>query len=126
MIIEKFIVITNNTLSKKKLEDDYNVKFLNITPLDLLYEVRDYIHLGHRLLTHPLMSSIKPNETPFRTVLISKDKEKQLDMDSLNIIENSINTTKRFLNDFDTPNWTEEILQDFQLIDYDLVHHAID
>nr|WP_157469715.1 GrdX family protein [Clostridium algidicarnis] len=125
-MIEKFIVITNNTLSKKKLEDDYNVEFLSIAPLDLLYKVRDYIHLGHRLLTHPLMSSVKPNETPFRTVLISKDKEKQLDMDSLNIIENSINTTKRFLNDFDTPNWTEEILQDFQLIDYDLVHHAID
>lgn len=126
MIIEKFIVITNNTLSKENLEKDYDVEFLSIAPLDLLCKVRDYIHLGHRLLTHPLMSSVKPNETPFRTVLISKDKEKQLDMDSLNIIENSINTTKRFLNDFDTPNWTEEILQDFQLIDYDLVHHAID
>ncbi len=125
MIIERFIVITNNSLSKEKLEQEYTVEFINEESLKVLYKVRDYIHLGHKLLTHPLMSSIKPNETPYRTVLVSKDKLSTLDMDSLNIIENAINTTKKFLRDFKTPNWSESILSDFQLIDYDLIYHAI-
>ena len=86
--------------------------------------VRNRIHEGHRLLTHPLMSSVKPNETPYRTILISKEKGK-LDFDSLAIIEDSINTTQKFLNMAKTPKWTQSILEDFELIDMDLIKNAL-
>ncbi|HAG42362.1 MAG TPA: GrdX protein, partial [Clostridium sp.] len=36
-----------------------------------------------------------------------------------------IMTTEKFLRDFNTPNWSDKILQDFQLIDCDLIDHAI-
>lgn len=121
---EPCIVITNNPLSYEKFSKDYEVRYIDIDVITLLKTVRDSIHSGHRILTHPLMSSIKPNETPYRTVLITKSKE-NLDMDSLNIIEGAIATTLKFINDFNVPKWPQNILDDFKLIDYDLIKNAI-
>lgn len=121
---EPFIVITNNPLSFQKFKENYKVEYINTDVISLLKTIRDYVHIGHKLLTHPLMSSVKPNETPYRTVLITIDKG-NLDMDSLNIIENAIATTIKFINDFNVPNWPEKILDDFKLIDYDLIRNAI-
>lgn len=46
-------------------------------------------------------------------------------MESLDLIENSINTTEKFLKDFGLPKWTEKILGDFMLIDFDIIYNAI-
>ncbi|WP_027631599.1 GrdX family protein [Clostridium hydrogeniformans] len=121
---ESCIIITNNPLSKEKFNSFYKVEYIDEDVVTLLNKVRDYIHLGHKLLTHPLMSSIKPNETPYRTVVISKEN-KDMDVDSLMIIENSIATTLKFIKDFNIPSWPQNILDDFQLIDYDLIQNAI-
>lgn len=123
-MIEPCIILTNNPLSKKTFEDKYEVEYKETEVLDIMCMVRNRIHEGHRLLTHPLMSSVKPNETPYRTILISKEKGK-LDFDSLAIIEDSINTTKKFLNMAKTPKWAQSILEDFELIDMDLIKNAL-
>ncbi len=62
--------------------------------LDVLKYVRDRIHEGHKLLTHPLSGSVKPNETVYKTIMIS-DKQEVLDFDSLKLIEESIATAKK-------------------------------
>ena len=124
-MIEPLIIITNNPMSKEKFQSNYEVVFIQGTMMDILKKVRDNIHEGHKLLTHPLMSSIKPNETPYRTICISKEKLSKVDLQSLSIIEESIMSTEKFLNDFKTPQWNEKILLDFQLIDSDLIYHAI-
>ena len=124
-MIEPLIIVTNNPMSKEQFESKYKVIFIEGTMMDILKKVRDNIHVGHKLLTHPLMSSIKPNETPYRTICISKEKLSKVDLQSLSIIEESIMTTEKFLNDFKTPQWNEKILLDFQLIDSDLIDHAI-
>lgn len=124
-MIEPLFIVTNNPMSLESFQNKYDVKYYNYTPLEILKEVRDYIHKGYRLLTHPLMSSIKPNETPYRTVCLSKEPMSRVDLQSLEIIEASIATTEKFLKDFNTPNWSKKILQDFQLIDSDLIYHAI-
>ena len=124
-MIEPLIIVTNNPMSKKQFESNYEVVFFEGTMMDILKKVRDNIHEGHKLLTHPLMSSIKPNETPYRTICISKEKLSKVDLQSLSIIEESIMSTEKFLNDFKTPQWNEKILLDFQLIDSDLIYHAI-
>ena len=124
-MIEPLIIVTNNPMSKEQFESKYEVIFIPGTMMDILKKVRDNIHEGHRLLTHPLMSSIKPNETPYRTICISKEKLSKVDLQSLSIIEESIMTTEKFLKDFKTPEWNEKILLDFQLIDSDLIYHAI-
>jgi hypothetical protein len=124
-LIEPLIVVTNNPMSKEQFESKYKVVFVEGTMMDILKKVRDNIHEGHKLLTHPLMSSIKPNETPYRTICISKEILSKVDLQSLSIIEESIMSTEKFLNDFNTPQWNEKILLDFQLIDSDLIYHAI-
>jgi len=123
---EPIFVISNNPMSKEKLNSKYDVEFIEGDVVKVFKKIRDYVHLGHRILTHPLMSSIKPNETPYRTIILSKNRDTKTDVDSLMLIENSIMSTEKFLRDFSTPNWSEEILLDFQLIDYDLISHAID
>ena len=112
-------------MSKEKFEIKYKVIFIEGNMMDILKKVRNNIHEGHKLLTHPLMSSVKPNETPYRTICISKEKLLEVDLQSLSIIEESILTTEKFLNDFKTPQWNGKILLDFQLIDYDLIYHAL-
>jgi hypothetical protein len=112
-------------MSKEKFEKNYKVEYIDGPAMEVLKTVRDFIHIGHRLLTHPLMGSVKPNETPYRTVCVSREKQQGLDMQSLEFIENSIITTEKFLRNFQTPTWSEKILLDFQLIDSDLIDHAI-
>jgi len=124
-LIEPLIIVTNNPMSKEQFQSKYKVVFIEGTMMDILKKVRDNIHVGHKLLTHPLMSSVKPNETPYRTICISKEILSKVDLQSLSIIEESIMTTEKFLNDFKTPQWNEKILLDFQLIDFDLINHAI-
>lgn len=124
-MIEPLFIVTNNPMSKQKFMGKYKIEFIEGPQLGILKKVRDYIHKGNRLLTHPLMGSVKPNETPYRTVCVSLEVMDNVDFQSLDIIENSIATTEKFLNDFSTPNWSEKILADFQLIDSDLIDHAI-
>ena len=124
-MIEPLIIVTNNPMSKEQFGSKYKVIYIEGTMMDILKKVRDNIHVGHKLLTHPLMSSIKPNETPYRTICISKEILCEVDLQSLTIIEECIMTTEKFLNDFKTPQWNEKILLDFQLIDSDLIDHAI-
>ena len=122
----KDIIITNNKYVDEKYGDRFQVEFLeDFNYLDILYYVRDKVHEGYRLSTHPLSGSVKPNETPYKTIMIGK-KEKSLDLDSLRIIEDSIATAKKFINNRPTPNWPESILDDFRVIDLSLIENVID
>jgi hypothetical protein len=124
-MIEPILVLTNNPMTRDEMNGKYNLEYIQGNVVEVFKKARDYIHLNHRLLTHPLVSSIKPNEIPYRTVIISKNKDNNIDMESLEIIENSLNTTEKFLKDFGIPNWNEKILEDFQLIDFDIICNAI-
>lgn len=118
-------IITNNIL----VHDKYNGKmtimyFEELSYLEILEMVRDKIHEGYELLTHPLSGSIKPNETPFKSVAISVEKG-VLNFKSLAIIEDSINTARKFIDGKKTPKWTRKILEDFRLIDFYLIDGAV-
>lgn len=120
------IIITNNKLVFEKYKNTYQVVFdENFSYLDVLEYVKNKIHEGHILVTHPLSGSIKPNETPYKTIMISKKKESSVDFNSLVIIEDSIATAKKFLKDKPTPNWPERVLEDFRIIDLSLIENAI-
>ena len=116
------IIITNN-----KLVDEYyggkNVQLLEGSYQDVLYSVRDYVHKNYKLLTHPLSGSVKPNETPFKSVALEIGDK--LDFNSVEMIENAIYTYSKLQNDSITPNWTETVLEDFRVIDLDLIKNAL-
>ncbi|HEY8363776.1 MAG TPA: GrdX family protein [Tissierellaceae bacterium] len=120
------IIITNNKLVYDKYKDIMEVDYKeDFTYLQILEYVRDKIHLGHELLTHPLSGSVKPNETPYKTVMISKEKG-NLDTRGLLIIEDAIATVKKFLANRPVPNWPERVLDDFRVIDLSLIENVID
>lgn len=125
-MIVKPIIITNNPLAKKSYIDKYELVFIEGTLMNVLTKVRDYIHKGHKLLTHPLMGSVKPNETPYKTVVITYEAVNEVDFNSLMLIENSIGTAEKLLKYKPTRDWPQNVLEDFQVIDYDLIRNAID
>lgn len=117
-----FIIYTNNELVFSKYSQDYDVDYSPVSYVDLLKKVRDAVHKGAKLLTHPLSGSIKPNETPFKSVYLTKAHGK-MDLASLEIIENAIETTKKFPIKY--PNMPQHIQDDFALIDLSLVDSAL-
>lgn len=124
-MVEKIIMITNNSISYNYFKDKHNVIFVEGSLLDVLYKVRDYIHKGHKLLTHPLMGSVKPNETPYKTVAISENSNNSVDIQSLIFIENSIQVSQNLIKNKPPRNWPDSILKDFEVIDFDLIKNAI-
>ena len=68
----EFIIITNNPLIVEKLGQEYTVEYEDISYEDTLKKVRNYVYKGHELLTHPLSGSVKPNETPYKSVMVSE------------------------------------------------------
>lgn len=117
-----FIIMTNNELVHSKYKDEFEVEYKKESYEDLLLRVRDRVHMGAKLLTHPLSGSVKPNETPFKTVFITKTKG-DMDMRSLEIIENAIITAKKFPIRF--PEMSDKMREDFALIDLSLMESAI-
>jgi hypothetical protein len=116
------IIITNNPMVRDKLQGQRlsATEFHDTDCLGVFQAVRDKIHLGHWLLTHPLSGSVKPGETPYKTVIVSGEKG-ILDKNSLSIIEESIQTCVKLRASVIKKEWHEKILADFQLIDYDLI-----
>ncbi|HHV37924.1 MAG TPA: GrdX protein [Tepidimicrobium sp.] len=122
----KKILITNNRYAYDEHKDTLEAKlYEDFTYLDILFLVRDRIHEGYRLITHPLSGSVKPNETPYKSIIIG-DKGSTLDLDSLRMIEESIATAEKFMKNAPTPNWTERVLDDFRVIDLSLITGAIE
>lgn len=117
-------LLTNNpkfiNYSKKNMEIDYRDE----NYLKILEIARDFVHKNYEIITHPLYGSVKPNETIYRSIVL--EKVEQLDINSVNLISDAIETFKKFNNMKKTPNWTEAIREDFSVIDYDLINNAIE
>ncbi|MCL1992716.1 MAG: GrdX family protein [Spirochaetes bacterium] len=118
------IVITNNPMVRDKANMPaglYKIEFFDTDYLGVLKTARDKVHLGHALLTHPLSGSVKPGETPYKTVIVSGDTG-QLDEKALSIIEESIQTCLKLATGGGAGKAVrEDLLADFQLVDYSLV-----
>ncbi len=125
MIRQKdFLILTNNPLVVKCLGNEYKIRFeQDATYRGILVEARDMVYAGHALYTHPLSGSVKPNETPYKSIVLS-DVPKKFDTDMAAIMGESVQAFDKF-----TPRnrvLTEKLLEDFQLIDYTLLCGALD
>lgn len=120
------IIVTNNLYVYEKYKDSKEIIYKeDFSYLEILDFVRDKIHSGHKLLTHPLSGSIKPNETPYKTIMISKETG-ELDEDGVRILEEAVATVNKFISDKPTPDWVERVLDDFRVIDLSLIENVID
>jgi len=118
------MIITNNNTVYEKYKDKYNINMIDGGFRDVLIETRDKIHEGYELLTHPLSSSVKPNETPYKSIIISEDKG-NINYDSLIIIENSIITFDNFNKVKLNYKFSETIIEDLKLIDLTVLESAL-
>lgn len=113
-------IITNNPLVADKFAKISH--FTSCSVSDIFTKARDEIHLGASLINHPLSGSIKPNESPYKSLLLSV-KRAELDYKSLQMIETAFETlTKLPVYDRAFP---QRVLDDFQVIDLDLLDSAI-
>ena len=119
---KKYIIITNNPLVFDKLKETHNVEYKEIFYEEILKEVRDRIHEGHLLLTHPLSGSVKPNETPYKSIMITEGKGES-DERSLTLIENAIQACQKF--EFKSDKYKASVYDDFQLIDWTLLESGM-
>lgn len=120
-------IITNNSLCVEKYGDQLSMEYLETgTFMDVLRKTRDYLHLGWRLETHPLTGSIKPNQTPYKSIMVSDAKVEPDESYTQTItIENAIASCEKFLAIRQTPDWPEQIRADFRLVDLSLIEGAI-
>lgn len=117
-----YIVVTNNPMVLDRLKDTRHVIYREISYEEILKEVRDRIHEGHTLLSHPLSGSVKPNETPYKSIMISERKE-EVDEGSVKLIENAIQACRKFI--FKSDLYEEPVYDDFQLIDWSLLESGM-
>jgi len=120
------ILITNNPLVEAQCKDKAKVCYIDTDLIGVLTHVRDLTHKGHRLLTHPLSGSIKPNESLYKSVLITGvtedlDVQSKTDLQSVGIIEESILTAQKF----PPRQFTDQYLRDMQIVDLSLIKSAL-
>lgn len=116
-----FYILTNNPMVNDKYSEITHFDE-NLTVADIFTHGRDAIHLGANLINHPLAGSIKPNQSPYKSLVLS-DREGDLDMFSLTLIEGAMQVLKK-LRPRDQ-GYSESTLEDFQVIDLDLLDSAI-
>ena len=117
-----FRIITNNPLVREKLGQDYQVEFYECSYEDVLEKVKDEVYRGCKLLTHPLSGSVKPNETPYKSVMVSVSAGKA-DLMGIEIIERAIASCGKF--EFKSDQYAPQVYEDFRLIDYTLISSAL-
>lgn len=115
-----FYIITNNPMVSSKYPGvstlhDKNVEGMFIT-------ARDAIHRGAVLINHPLSGSVKPNESPYKSLVLSNDKP-GLDMQSLQLIEGALAVLHKLPKK--NRSYDERVLDDFMVIDLDLLDSAM-
>lgn len=118
----RFQLITNNPYVRDEYGEKYEVKYYDCTYEEVLLKCLSMSEQGYQLLTHPLSGSVKPNETPYKSIMMSL-KPGNVDLESIEILEKSLITCRKFPKLHVT--WSEQAIADFQMIDYTLISSAI-
>ncbi|MDP3058132.1 MAG: GrdX family protein [bacterium] len=111
------VIITNNPIVATS-EGDVFVESFGV--MGVLEAVRNHVHLGHSLLTHPFSGSVKPNENPYRSVVVSLNRG-PVDLQSVKIIEGCLEVARRMLLESPYRPYSAEALADLALIDDSLL-----
>lgn len=115
-----FYALTNNPMARDKYSSI--TEYREATVEGIFTAVRDAVHMGAILISHPLAGSLKPNESPYKTIVLSTRKG-SLDQDSLALIEGAIAVLRKMPPKNRT--YPPQVHEDFMVIDLDLLNSAI-
>lgn len=116
------IVVSNNPTLKHRATDIY---LTSPDILAVLEKVRDYVHLGHHLLTHPFAGSVKPNENPFRSIVITYENF-GVDYQSVQLVEGCLSVARRMLSERPLRGYAPRALDDLAVIDKSLLDTGLE
>mgnify|MGYP001790564307 FL=1 len=119
----KKLIVTNNPMVRERYSQQYDLKYEETSFVGVLKQVRDLVHRGYRLLTHPLSGSIKPNETPYKSVLLEVSTGK-IDEFSVRVIEEAVLTCDKF-SQKNYP-YKKDVTRDFQFVDLTLFERGLE
>ena len=109
-----YIILTNNPLVSEQLSEDFDLTYQEVSAIEILYQARDQIHRGYRLINHPLSASKKVSQSPYKSIVLTPGKA--LDLKSLEVIEHSIETLRNYLGVSANHN---AHLEDYMFLDYE-------
>ena len=125
------VLITNNPCFRKSV-DPLRLQFLCGTSLDVLITARDAIHVGSSLLTHPLCGNLRPNQQPFRSILLQNCGQKERDLnstlylDSISTIEEAVLLYRSYGSRLlDPKSLPDAMREDHSFIDYELMRESL-
>ena len=120
----KCILVTNNDRAAEK----FAAQVLRVIPAEdyreVLVQARDLIYAGHKLLSHPQASSLKPNQTPYRTLVLYGVKS-AVDFNDVSLIEKAIENFDQWHQIRKTPAYNEKIAYDYKTIDLSMIENII-
>lgn len=116
-------ITTNNPAVRSAYQDRFPIDWVAADYLSVLIRVRDLVHQGAVILTHPLSGSVKPNETPYKSIALAQGEK--LDLASLELIENAIVVVRNLQKEEIRRMSDARFEPDFQAIDLTLLASAI-
>ena len=119
----KKLIVTNNPMVRERYSQQYDLKYEETSFVGVLKQVRYLVHRGYRLLTHPLSGSIKPNETPYKSVLLEESTGK-IDEFSVRVIEEAVLTCDKFSQK--KYPYKKDVTRDFQFVDLTLFESGLE
>ena len=120
---EKCTIVTNNDRVADKYKDIMKVELVNSYE-EVLIKARDMVYNRHRLLTHPQAGSLKPNQTPYRSIIVYPS-DNSSNMDDVMMIEKAIETFNKFRGIKETPKYEEKIANDYKTIDLSMIDNVM-
>lgn len=122
--LERATIVTNNDRVAEKYKDDCEI-IVKDTYYDVLLAVRDLVYDKHVLLTHPQASSLKPNQTPYRSVIVYP-KDDDNNTDSILMIEKCIEVYNEWQEISPSPeHYEDKVANDFKTIDLSVIDNVI-
>jgi len=124
-----YYILTNNKLVLETYSKTHNVRFVECGLKEILSTAGKFIEDGDILLTHPMYGSVKPNETPYRSMLLQPAGRNPgsgfppIDFESARLVQSAIEATEKFLfkKEFTDP----QLIDDLQVVDLSLLSSAI-
>ncbi len=110
-------IITNNP----NIKYNYNsINFVEGSFEDVLIKVRDLVHSGYELISHPLGASLRMFFSPYRSIIVS-DETKAINTMHIETIENSIENYRKHMMERNPDVVNGE---DYALIDGELLQSS--
>ena len=120
-----YICITNN---KDLAECLHETNFVDGPAISVLMRGRDLIHLGWRLEASPLYGNLKPNQQPYRTLVLKCQNGTpgvQVDNYSLQLIESAIAVYSDCKITRVPGDMPEDIDSDYKYVDFTLMEETL-